>query len=70
LYLVAVQSGEAALAFAVVLHALEWVLVNATGAYFLYRDRLQMLSGRGSEGAAAEANLSQAKEPALTGVTG
>jgi uncharacterized protein (TIRG00374 family) len=44
LYLVAVQSGEAALAFAVVLHALEWVLVNVTGAYFLYRDRLQVMA--------------------------
>ncbi len=44
LYLVAVHSGEVALAFAAVLHALEWVLVNATGLWFLARDRLRLLA--------------------------
>ncbi len=43
LYLVAVQSGEAALAFAVVLHALEWSIINLTGLYFLIRNRLSLL---------------------------
>jgi uncharacterized protein (TIRG00374 family) len=44
LYLVAVQSGEAALAFAAVLHALEWVLVTLAGLFFLGRDRLQLVA--------------------------
>jgi uncharacterized protein (TIRG00374 family) len=44
LYLVAVRSGEAALAFAALLHALEWVLMNVTGLYFLSRDGLTLLA--------------------------
>ncbi len=44
LYLVAVQSGEAALAFAAVLHAMEWVLVTIAGLFFLGRDRLQLVA--------------------------
>jgi uncharacterized protein (TIRG00374 family) len=66
LYLVAVQSAEAALAFAVVEHALEWVLVNVSGAYFLYADRLQMMAPR----ARPEASADGAKEPALAGLAG
>ncbi len=65
LYLLAVGSGEAALAFAVVLHALEWMLVNITGAYFLYADRLQVMSPRRTEiPAPARAPAKRAK-PAL-----
>jgi uncharacterized protein (TIRG00374 family) len=67
LYLLAVQSGEAALAYAVVLHALEWVLVNITGAYFLYADRLRVMAPRRVEAAAPRAG--EAKDPALAGVT-
>jgi glycosyltransferase 2 family protein len=44
LYLVAVRSGEAALAFAALLHATEWVLMNLTGLYFLSRDGLTLLA--------------------------
>jgi uncharacterized protein (TIRG00374 family) len=68
LYLVAVQSGEAALAFAVVLHALEWVLVNLTGAYFLYADRLQVMSPRRTEIPAPVRVPAERAEPALAGV--
>ncbi len=58
LYLVAVHSGEVALAFAAVLHALEWVLVNVTGIYFLARDRLQILAPkRQSESPPSSPNL-------------
>jgi uncharacterized protein (TIRG00374 family) len=70
LYLVAVQSGEAALAFAAVLHALEWVLVNMTGAYFLYADRLQVMSPRRSAAIPIERTPAAAKEPALAGAAG
>jgi uncharacterized membrane protein YbhN (UPF0104 family) len=68
LYLVAVQSGEAALAFAVVLHALEWVLVNVTGAYFLFADRLQVLSPRRTEAPVPARAATERAEPALAGV--
>ncbi len=44
LYLVAVHSGEQALAFAAVLHATEWLLTNVAGLYFLARDRLNLTS--------------------------
>jgi uncharacterized protein (TIRG00374 family) len=44
LYLVAVRSAEAALAFAAVLHALEWGLINVAGLYFVARDRLRLLA--------------------------
>jgi hypothetical protein len=44
LYLVAVHSGEIALAFAAVLHATEWALTNLAGLYFLTRDRLTLLA--------------------------
>jgi uncharacterized membrane protein YbhN (UPF0104 family) len=44
LYLVAVHSGEAALAYAAILHATEWVLMNLTGIYFLSRDGLTLLA--------------------------
>jgi uncharacterized protein (TIRG00374 family) len=47
LYLVAVNSGEQALAFAALLHALEWVLMNVTGLYFLGRDRLHLAAAEG-----------------------
>jgi uncharacterized protein (TIRG00374 family) len=70
LYLVAVQSGEAALAYAVVLHALEWVLVNVTGAYFLFADRLQVMAPRRTEPAAQTPSARKRKEPALAGVVG
>jgi uncharacterized protein (TIRG00374 family) len=43
LYLVALHSGEQALAFAVLLHAIEWLLMNVTGLYFLARDRVTIL---------------------------
>jgi uncharacterized protein (TIRG00374 family) len=46
LYLVAVRSGEAALAFAALLHATEWVLMSLTGLYFLSRDGLTRLARR------------------------
>jgi uncharacterized protein (TIRG00374 family) len=42
LYLVAALSEEQALAFAALLHALEWTLTNAAGLYFLGRDRLHL----------------------------
>jgi uncharacterized protein (TIRG00374 family) len=42
LYLAAVHSGEQALAFAALLHAMEWVLMSVTGLYFLWRDRLHL----------------------------
>lgn len=44
LYLVALHSGEQALAFAVLLHAIEWLLMNVTGLYYLAQDRLTILS--------------------------
>jgi uncharacterized protein (TIRG00374 family) len=56
LYLVGVESGEQALAFAAVLHALEWVLMNVTGLYFLVSDRLSLaaaVSGGGKDAAPA-----------------
>lgn len=43
LWLVAVHSGEEALAFAALLHAVEWLLMNVTGLYFLVRDRVTLL---------------------------
>jgi glycosyltransferase 2 family protein len=59
LYLVGAQSGEQALAFAAVLHALEWVLMNITGLYFLVSDRLSLtaaaVSGGGEDAAQATA---------------
>jgi uncharacterized protein (TIRG00374 family) len=42
LYLVAMHSGEKALAFAALLHAMEWLLMNAAGLVFLWRDRLHL----------------------------
>jgi uncharacterized protein (TIRG00374 family) len=42
LYLVAMHSGEKALAFAALLHALEWILVSVAGLLFLWRDRLHL----------------------------
>jgi uncharacterized protein (TIRG00374 family) len=70
LYLVAVQSGEAALAFAVVLHALECVLVGVTGLYFLYADRLRVMSPRRVEPAATTRSAREREEPALAGIAG
>jgi uncharacterized membrane protein YbhN (UPF0104 family) len=58
LYLVAVRSGETALAYAAVLHLVEWLLINAAGVYFLMRDRLTLLS------AAPERPPSASKAPA------
>lgn len=46
LYLVAVLSEEQALAFAALLHAVEWMLTNIAGLYFLWRDRLQLAATR------------------------
>jgi uncharacterized protein (TIRG00374 family) len=43
LYLVALHSGEQALAFAVLLHGIEWLLMNVTGLYFLARDGVTIL---------------------------
>jgi uncharacterized protein (TIRG00374 family) len=43
LYLVGVSSGEEALAFAAVLHAEEWMLLNLCGFCFLIRDRVALL---------------------------
>jgi uncharacterized protein (TIRG00374 family) len=45
LFLAGVASGEAALAYAAVIHALEWVLVTVSGLYFLACDRLSLLTG-------------------------
>jgi uncharacterized protein (TIRG00374 family) len=42
LYLVGLHSGEQALAFAALLHATEWTLMNVTGLAFLWRDRLHL----------------------------
>jgi uncharacterized protein (TIRG00374 family) len=42
LYLVGLHSGEQALAFAGLLHATEWTLMNMTGLAFLWRDRLHL----------------------------
>jgi uncharacterized protein (TIRG00374 family) len=47
LYLVAMHSGEKALAFAALLHAMEWLLLNATGLWFLWRDRLHLTTAAG-----------------------
>jgi uncharacterized protein (TIRG00374 family) len=44
LFLAGVASGEAALAFAAVMHALEWFLITLSGLYFLGRDRLSLLA--------------------------
>jgi uncharacterized protein (TIRG00374 family) len=53
LYLAALASAEQALAFAALLHALEWVLTNLAGLGFLWRDRLHLSSplARREEGA-------------------
>jgi glycosyltransferase 2 family protein len=68
LYLVGVQSGEQALAFAAVLHALEWVLMNVTGMYFLVSDRLSLAAavsggGKDAEPATACAGVGAADHP-------
>ncbi len=42
LYLVGVTSKENQLAYAAVLHLLEWILMNVTGLYFLLSDRLSL----------------------------
>jgi uncharacterized protein (TIRG00374 family) len=55
LYLAAVTSGEQALAFAALLHALEWVLMSGTGLYFLWRDRLRLTVAREEVGDATAA---------------
>jgi uncharacterized protein (TIRG00374 family) len=49
LYLVGLYSSEEALAFAVLLHALEWTLTNVAGLYFLGRDRLQLTAAAEGE---------------------
>jgi uncharacterized protein (TIRG00374 family) len=49
LYLVGVHSAEQALAFAAVLHAWEWMLINVTGLYFLVADRLSLAASASAE---------------------
>lgn len=49
LYLVAVHRGEAALAFAALLHALEWTLINVAGLFCLLRERLPLLAASSGE---------------------
>jgi uncharacterized protein (TIRG00374 family) len=44
LYLVGMHNMEQGLAFAAVLHATEWVLMNVTGLYFLLVDHLSMVA--------------------------
>jgi uncharacterized protein (TIRG00374 family) len=68
LVLVGVQSREQALAFAVVLHAMEWMLMNISGLYFLVADRLSLAaaaSGGGEDAAPATAysGLGAAENP-------
>jgi uncharacterized protein (TIRG00374 family) len=46
LYLVGVRDAAAALAFAALLHGLDWLLVSAAGAYFLIRDGLGFFAPR------------------------
>jgi uncharacterized protein (TIRG00374 family) len=43
LYLASLGSGEAALAFAAVTHAVDWLVVSGTGLYFVVRDRLWLV---------------------------
>jgi uncharacterized protein (TIRG00374 family) len=42
LWLVGMQNKELGLAFAVILHATEWTLMNVTGLYFLIADHLSL----------------------------
>lgn len=44
LFLMAEPSAEAALAFATMLHGIEWLTTNLFGLYFLGRDRLRLLT--------------------------
>lgn len=50
LYLMAVRNAEAAVAFAITLHALEWTVINLAGLFFLWRDRLSLLTSLRSPG--------------------
>jgi uncharacterized protein (TIRG00374 family) len=64
LYLAAVQSGEQALAFAALLHALEWGLMSIAGLWFLWRDRLHLAAAREGESNATKAVAGPEPRPA------
>jgi uncharacterized protein (TIRG00374 family) len=56
LYLVAMHNGEKALAFAGLLHAMEWMLMNVTGLFFLWRDRLHLTAVAAQEAVPEDAS--------------
>jgi hypothetical protein len=65
LYLVGVGSKEQGLAFGAVLHLVEWVLMNVTGAYFLIVDHLSLVGAAARGEADAAPNVAGAEsEPA------
>jgi uncharacterized protein (TIRG00374 family) len=55
LALVGMRNAEAALAYAAVLHALEWVLINVAGLYYLATDRVSLLTSARADDAAGGA---------------
>jgi hypothetical protein len=63
--LVGVGSKEQGLAFGAVLHLVEWVLMNVTGAYFLIVDHLSLVGAAARGEADAAPNVAGAEsEPA------